>query len=216
MAHENISRGTIIILNGPSCVGKTSTQKALQVIMDEPYIKLGVDGLFDAVLPDSINLEVVPEGSFRPEDIRYVAESVDADGVKLISLHVGPIGRAVISGMHHAIKAYADQGNNVVVDYILYDQEWLKELVSILKDYRVYWIGLTISLDELERREQERGTSPVGHARSHYHTVHGPKRYDLEVDAEAYDAKVRASMIKQFIMHRQPRAFAELAKIYEV
>ena len=171
----------VIILNGPSGAGKTTLQKEIQKNFKEPYLKLGIDNFIDSILPDDINLGEKPKGDFDLKDIRYVTFE-EKDGHKSIPLFIGPIGQKVIDGMIGAIKAYADAGNNVVVDFIQYDQTWTPKLKEALKNHTVYWIGVRIPLEELERCEKARGTSPVGHARSHYDTVHLGMTYDLEVN----------------------------------
>lgn len=35
-----------------------------------------------------------------------------------------------MSGMHHAITAYARADNNCIVDYIAYKPEWITDLVQ--------------------------------------------------------------------------------------
>ena len=58
---------------------------------------------------------------------------------------------------------------------------------------------ITIPLEKLEERERARGTSPVGHARSHYDTVHTHGGYDLEIDTSKMSAPEAAQLIKQFV-----------------
>ena len=130
---------------------KAPFRKKFKNILDEPYVALGIDGLFDAVLPDRYALGVEPTGNFSQEDIRWV-ETVDievdsaidgqADRKPAVKLFIGPVGRKVISGMHATIAAYAQQGNNVVVDYILYENNWFPELVEMLAEIKVYYIGV--------------------------------------------------------------------------
>lgn len=49
---ENITMtiGTIIFLNGTSCSGKTSIAKAVQTLLPEPYLHVGLD-YFEAMQP---------------------------------------------------------------------------------------------------------------------------------------------------------------------
>lgn len=206
---QAVEAGTVIILNGPSASGKSSLQKSIQESFDEAYLKLGIDELFDQVLPDFIN-DIHPNGDFTEKDIRSISEIV-VEGKPAVKLHIGPIGQRVISGMHYAIAAYAKRGNNVVVDYILYEEEWLKELHSSLSDLRVYFVGVKIPLETLEEREASRSTSPVGHARSHYFHVHGPDIYDLEVNTGELSSLEAANRIKTFIEDNpEPKAWDRL------
>ncbi len=205
---RQLKQGTIIILNGPSAAGKTTLQKELQKTMNELYLTVGVDGFFDAVLPHDF-----PDGQsyVGGEFVRGVATTVDSEGHSIITLNIGKAGRRVVTGMHHAFAAYAAAGNNLVIDYILYERDWLSELVQALKDYKVYFVGVTIPLEVLEERERARGTSPVGHARSHYATVHAHGIYDLQVDTSKMSAQEAAKVIKQFVMNNpQPQAFRKL------
>ena len=51
---------------------------------------------------------------------------------------------------------------NRIVDYIAYNKDRIDDLERKLKPYDAYYIAVDISLDELERREAARKTSPVG------------------------------------------------------
>lgn len=194
------SAGTVIILNGPSSAGKSSIQRDFQkLMMDEKlqklWIKLGIDNLFDQPMPD-----ITPENmgfwqSANP--IRWVETSHDADKNTLITLYTGEQGDRVAYGMNSAIAAYAHAGCNVIVDYIAYKKEWLDDLRTKLKDVDTKWVKVSISLETLEAREAARGTSPKGHARSHYHSVYWNIPYDLEVNSETMSAADIAEQIKK-------------------
>jgi chloramphenicol 3-O phosphotransferase len=187
--------GKVIILNGPSCAGKSSIQQAFQTLMmPNLWIKLGIDNLFDKPMPD-----ITPENmSFwqSKNPIRWIETTQDAQNNPIITLYTGEQGERVIYGMHSAIAAYVQNGNNVIVDYIGYKQEWLKDLYHKLKDCDSYWVKVTIPLAVLEAREMARGTSPRGHARSHYDHVYGDIVYDFEVDTSTESDEQIARRIK--------------------
>lgn len=174
----NNKLGTVIILNGPSSVGKSSIIKAFQAKRPEPWLSIGIDNFFVGVLPPKFYLESKPEHY----TVMHGISSEDKDG-KLFTLEIGPEGQKVIRGMHKAIAAYAQCGNNVIVDYIKYEQDWITDLKEALHGINVIWIGVTASLESIQEREKKRGTSPEGHARSHYHTVHQGINYDLTIDS---------------------------------
>jgi len=187
--------GTVIVLNGPSGSGKSSIQKAFQnLMMPNLWVKVGIDNLFDSPMPD-INLENL---SFwqSPNPIRWVEESHDADSNKVITLLVGEQGKKVAYAMNSAIAAYAQNGCNVIVDYIAYDQDWLRDLEQKLAGFKTYYVAVEIPLEILEQREEARGTSPKGHARSHYATVYGDKKYDLVVSTANQTAQEIAQKLK--------------------
>lgn len=236
-------KGFIIILNGPSCSGKSTLQLAIQDIFDQAIIRAGIDKFFYGTQPfssswfEDMDLDKVdffalfPEGlsiadqkrimSVRQqrfghtnELIRTSIKTTDDQGHSLFILKFGPVAHNIIFGMHRAIKAYADAGCNVVVDYILYEDIWLDDLVKVLKDYKVYFIKMHISLEELEKREEERRSTPKGHARSHYKNVYGPDVYDLIVDSENCCVEEMALQVKNFVSNNpNPKAFK---KIYEL
>ena len=190
--------GMVIILNGPSAAGKSSIQKELQrLMMPTLWIKLGIDNLFDAPMPD-ITLENMSYWQ-NENSIRWVTMSKDNDDNQIMTLFVGDQGDKVAYGMNSAIAAYAQSGCNIVVDYIAYKKEWIDDLRRKLKDVKTYWVKVTISLSALEEREAARATSPKGHARSHYDTVYWNIKYDLEVDSEKNSALVIAQQIRDFL-----------------
>ena len=187
---------TIIILNGPSAAGKSSIQKELQKIMPQPYLALGIDNLFSALCPDEYTIGEKPQG-FDQKLIRWV-EVISQNGKPRIPLFIGPEGKKIIQGMIGAIKAYADAGNNLVIDYIQYDPAWTKQLKKTLKKHKVIWVKVDIPLETLEEREKARGTSPVGHARSHYHSVYQDINYSLSVNTKTMRPKDCARLIKTY------------------
>lgn len=58
---------------------------------------------------------------------------------------------------------------------------------------------MILLLEIMEQREAARGTSPKGHARSHYFTVYGIKKYDLTVNSATHSAKEIAQQIKELV-----------------
>lgn len=190
--------GIVIILNGPSGAGKTTTQKEFQkLMMPNLWIKLGIDSLFDLPLPD-----ITPDNiNFwnTVNDIRWVEQMHDSHGNNVIKLKVGPEGQRVAYAMNSAIAAYAQQGCNVIVDYIAYDQDWFKDLQMKLSKIKTFYVAVRIPLQTLEEREASRGTSPQGHARSHYDTVYGNCNYDLVVHSDKNSPESIAQQLKKML-----------------
>jgi chloramphenicol 3-O phosphotransferase len=187
--------GYVIILNGPSVAGKSSIQRALQDQFAEPHLAMGLDSLLCALMPQRYFTSTPPDR----KAVMWADPEVDSDGNPLFKLHFGPVGRRALSGMHQAIAAYAQAGNFAIVDYILYEPEFLDELCDVLRDVKAYFIGVRIDLALLEERERQRGTSPRGHARSHYETVHAHSGYDFEVDTSRASAVECAQAIAAFV-----------------
>jgi chloramphenicol 3-O-phosphotransferase len=166
-------------------------------MMPRLWIKLGIDNIFDNPMPD-----ITPENMHHwqsPNAIRWVEQSQDNEGNKIIMLLVGPEGEKVAYAMNSAIAAYAHHGCNVIVDYIAYKPAWLDDLREKLNNVKTYYVAVDIPLEILEQREEARGTSPKGHARSHYHTVYGHKSYDMRVNSHTNTAHEIAEQIKELI-----------------
>jgi chloramphenicol 3-O phosphotransferase len=181
--HQKQASGKVIILNGPSGAGKTSIQREFQnLALPNLWVKVGIDSLFDMPMPDITpeNMEVWQS----PNPIRWIENSNDANGNPVITLKIGEQGEKVAYAMNSAIASYAKNGCNVIVDYIAYDQAWVEHLEKELKGISTYFVAVRIPLETLEEREAARGTSPIGHARSHYQNVYGNKKYDIEVNSE--------------------------------
>ncbi|MCH9621282.1 MAG: putative O-phosphotransferase [Chlamydiia bacterium] len=201
-----IKEGIIIILNGPSSVGKSSLQKALQGKSKEFFVRIGIDTFFDALLPEPDLTEFERDKKLDQETgigeyIRGIRFE-DVRGKVSVPLIIGPAGDRVMRGMHRAIGEYAKVGCNVIVDYILYKPEYMDDLKSSLAGRRAFFIGVHAPLEVIEQREQRRGTSPVGHARSHYETCHKNVAYDLELNAETSTPDQLADQVLDFMKQK--------------
>lgn len=200
--------GLIIILNGPSSVGKTSIQKALQKNSQMHFLRVGIDTFFDNLIeePDLSHFQITKKlEQFTPsgELIRSVEFLEDENHFPIVPLTIGPAGDRIIYGMHRALAAYAEVGNHLIVDYILYKPEWADNLKEVLKNSPTLFIKVHAPLDVIETREKERNTSPQGHARSHYDTVHLGLEYDLEIDTSLMSPDESAHLIQKMIEEKQ-------------
>ena len=194
--HQPKASGVVIILNGPSASGKSSIQKEFQTLMmPNLWIKLGIDNLFDIPMPD-ITIENL-EYWQKPNLIRWITNSKDQENNPIMTLFTGEQGDNVAYGMNSAIAAYAQNGCNMIVDYIGYKKEWIDDLQNKLKNIKTYWVKVAIPLETLEEREKARSTSPKGHARSHYDFVYWNLPYNLEVNSGRQSASEIAQMIKE-------------------
>lgn len=191
--------GKVIILNGPSVAGKSSIQKALQQEMKTPYMAMGIDSILVAMMPQRYFLGLEEDR----KEVLWGEPSEDENGRPLFHLYFGPQGRNVIFGMNEAIAAFARNGNNVIVDYIQYEPEWIPHLMNALEGIETYCVGVEIPLDVLEERESSRATSPKGHARSHYETVHAGANYDLTVNSGEQSPEACAAQIMEHIKQAQ-------------
>ncbi len=83
---------------------------------------------------------------------------------------------------------------------------WLDNLLSLITDLDVFFVGVHCSLPELERREMQRGDRRAGEARQDFESVHGITSYDLEINSEnALDDNV-AILMRAWKERKRPSA----------
>jgi len=89
---------------------------------------------------------------------------------------------AFFRGFHLSLGAYAQSGNDLIVEHIIEKREWKELLVDVFKDIDIFFVGIHCPVEELERREKLRGDRPLGGARKDFETIHAFNCYDLEID----------------------------------
>jgi chloramphenicol 3-O phosphotransferase len=117
--------------------------------------------------------------------------------------------------MHHAIAALARAGNNLLVDHVFLEHDWVFECAALWADIRAYLIGVRCPLAIAEQREQQRRDRAPGQARAQFDRVHAHAVYDLEVDTAAADAASCAAAIKRYLDSRAaPSALQQIRSTY--
>ena len=187
-----MTEGTVLVLNGTSSSGKTSIVRALQEVLEEPYLDAGIDRF----------LWMLPK--------RYLNAPL-WDTVLGHADRAGPIGHQLISGMHHAIAAMARRGNCVIVDHVLVEPQWTRECAALFQDLPAFLIGVRCPLKVLEERERARSDRTLGQAKSQFRLVHAHRIYDLEVDTSLLNPDECAGRIKERLQDgAPPTAFKHL------
>ncbi|MCZ6889853.1 MAG: AAA family ATPase, partial [Gammaproteobacteria bacterium] len=171
--------GKIILLNGSSSSGKTTIANMLQQLLDEPYQHIALDQFRDG-MPGRFRGLNSPEGSAGAEGLNVVPISME--GGRVTSIQFGTWGRQMLRGMRRAIAAFAREGNNVIIDDLMFEQSFLLDYLDALDGLCVTFVGVRCSLDEVNRREAKRIGRFPGTAISHFHTIHRRCIYDIEID----------------------------------
>jgi chloramphenicol 3-O phosphotransferase len=185
-----MSAGKIIIINGTSSSGKTSILRALQDVLDEPYLEAGIDK-FIWMLPE-----------------RYLDRPL-WDDVLGLAAKAGVTGHALVRGMHHAIAAMSETGINVLADHVLVEKTWVDQCVRLFSELPAYLIGVQCPLEVLEEREKSRKNRTLGQARLQYPLIHKYTVYDVEVDTSLLSPEQCAKAILARIQ-TPPEAFKRL------
>ena len=167
----------IVILNGASSVGKTSTAKAIQECASRPYMHMQMDSF----------LEMQPRRLDNHAD-GLLFENVGSEGKPEIAVSSGPLLQKLMAGMRGAVAAMAEHGNNLIVDDVLWDQKDFDEYRAVLVEYEPKFVLLDAPLDVIEGRERSRGDRVHGLARWQFNRVRQIQNDDLVVDTSTSDA----------------------------
>lgn len=160
----------IVLLNGVGGAGKSSIARALQTITAAPFLHVQMDAFID-MLPAA--LQDHADG--------FSFETVLENGRPSVVIRSGPVGARTMRGMRHAIAAMAEQGNNLIVDDVIFGGE-ISEYLQLLSGFDLHLVGVMAPLDVLEAREAARADRLPGLARWQYGRVHEGIDYDLEVE----------------------------------
>jgi chloramphenicol 3-O phosphotransferase len=160
----------IVLLNGVGSAGKSSIARALQTITATPFLHVQMDAFID-MLPEA--LQDHADG--------FSFETVLEDGKPSVVIRSGPVGARAMRGMRHAIAAMAGQGNNLIVDDVIFN-DGIAEYRGLLSAFDLHVVGVIAPLEVLEAREAARADRLPGLARWQYPRVHKGVDYDLDVD----------------------------------
>ena len=148
--------GLVVIVDGPSCVGRSTTVAALQAAWPEvrggPLLAIGLEAMLASFGPS--------QSRWRPLVAPSVSPSVSAsdgdDQHEVGQARWGPLGIELIEAMHRAVGAWAHAGVDVVVDHLLLDKATARDLATVLAGLGTIHVGLVCDPDILEDRERER------------------------------------------------------------
>lgn len=184
----------ILFLNGCSSSGKTSIVRAIQHLSNEPWLVFGIDTFLKAMPP-----KYLPFGEKAQEGIRFVP-GVDKEGLPIMEVKSGSYGEKVSKSIPKVIKQLADDGHNLIIDEVIWEEEDLENYRTILENHQVYFIKIFCDLPIIEEREKIRGDRAWGLARDQYTKIEELKWiYDLQIDTNKFRPLVSAEMILKFV-----------------
>lgn len=156
-----MERGKIIFLNGVSSSGKTTLGWRIQDLAKTHYYLISQDQ-FCEMWPAPFWAQN-PEKEFNH----------------------------TMSMMYKTIEMFASLGENVVIDHVLLNNDRLKsddgegtfqDLKKQLEGYEVLYVHVTCSVEELRKREAERGDREIGNAEGQIPYLEPQEGYDITVD----------------------------------
>ncbi len=169
------NKGNIIILNGVSSSGKTTISKALQKGIDEHYFWVANDSF----------CEMCSETHWRQ------------DWVVAINL--------ALKALAYSVKQMSDLGINIIVDQVFLNNESqnriLHEFVTILYNYPILFVRVDSSLEDLRKREVERGNRRIGQAESQLDIVHNHELYDIVINTSTTGLDENIELLKSAILN---------------
>lgn len=189
--------GRIILVNGTSSSGKTTLIHALQAVLAEPWLEIGID-TFVFALPK----RYLDQPGWS-EVFRYVRPGGRADGP--FTVEPGPIGEQLVAGMHRSVAALALAGSDVIVDHVLLHRAWLDDCIRLWEPFRVLFVGVRCPLAVVEERERSRRDRTLGQAAAQLEVVHRWGGYDVEVDTSVLSPGQAARRVAQAVSAGFPR-----------
>ena len=177
--HSNV----VIIFNGVGSVGKSSVARALQDISSRPLLHVSMDSFLD----------MLPAKLWNNAD-GIMFKSTQVNDERIVNVHVGEVGKALLSGFRQSVAALAQHGNNLIVDDVMLGNE-MAEYKELLRSFQTYFVGFFAPLDVIAARELKRGDREIGIARAQYQIIKPNKGYDLEVDTSKHSPSEIAKLI---------------------
>ena len=172
----------VIVLNGGSSSGKTGIARCLQAILPQPWIRIGIDDLLEAMPPALTGSDA---------GISF-AESGE--------ISVGDEFRKVEAAWWLGAAEMARAGSRVIVDDVfLGGGESQERMRGFLEGLEVVWVGVRCNVEIAAGRELARGNRMIGMAAAQAEMVHAGVEYDVEVDTGATEALACARTIAALV-----------------
>jgi chloramphenicol 3-O phosphotransferase len=160
-----------IVLHGPTSAGKSSLARALQDSATVPAFHVALDAFVTMS---------------RRRDMRSPEEQRQAYHIHCDNLR-STLARLVATEFE------------VIVDFVLRDEDELRETLRVLAVRPVYLVGVTAPVSVLEEREARREDRAVGMAREQSAHPAFLRGYDLVIDTSTHTPETGALAIRSFL-----------------
>jgi chloramphenicol 3-O phosphotransferase len=175
--------GSIIILNGTSSSGKSSISAELLQLFPEAKACW--------MSHDQFTEDYIRSLGKRTTLFKEYDPTKPVPGGKRFLPHLKTL-------FYHTVQALSELGQAVIVDVVLSDKKQVLELAAVLEGHRVLLVGVHCPVEELRRRENERGDRRKGMAEYQLGFIHKDLIYDMELQSFPAGPKECAEEIKAF------------------
>ncbi|MFO7778323.1 MAG: hypothetical protein R6V28_08230 [Nitriliruptoraceae bacterium] len=166
--------GLVLVLDGPTMVGRTTTLHALQRAW--PQVRSG------PLLEAGLDIAVQAFGPTASRWAELVLPSIPPPDTEQPRVTWGPLGRELVAGMHRVAAAWAHSGMDVAMDHSLFNHATVVDLYAALDGLEVVHVGLICDPDVLDDREREAGSPTRGLAVAQLRAHRAEVRPDLVLD----------------------------------
>lgn len=209
--------GHLILVNGSSSAGKSSTCEAFQNLSPNLYVHLGIAEFWRSIPSKQLQItQATPEF--------YQTNTYYQEGKPYFRITPGPVLDKVMCASYQAIATYLEAGFDVISDQLFWKPEWFQRALVAFHPYSVYFVGLFVSDEEGARREQQRSQKdPANIAYEHRSpgwnrcsalVTHAHMIYDIEIDNTHLTIEETAQKLLQAVRaSKNPSAFKKLHQL---
>ena len=198
------SPGMAIFLNGTSSSGKTTLAHALQGQLEQPFLHIALDQFRDG-MPARFRGLNSPAGSTGKRGLNVVPV-IDAE-VPYTRIEFGEMGLTMLRGMRRAMAAMLSAGNNIIIDDIVMEKDFLMDYLTVFNGLKLYFVGVKCPYSVIEERESNRPGRFPGTAFGQMQICHSHNIYDVQVNTAEHLPEACALMIIERIRKGPPEAF---------
>lgn len=192
----------IILLNGTSSSGKTSIAKELQKEYYGVLLLYGVDMLVQNAFPEKCDYP-----PFDEKGMKLIMNNVDNQPHAniIISPYMYPVYKSAVE----FYKTLSEQGYNLIIDEVLFDENRIKPYFDILANETVYFVSVKPEKKIAIEWEKKRGDRLIGLAAGLYDIVYDSRFvYDIVIDTCKIIPNEAAKIILKYIdRNKNPEGF---------
>jgi chloramphenicol 3-O-phosphotransferase len=215
--------GQIVVINGTSGSGKSSTAETFVQRQDGFWLLYGIDHFLAGTMPSKYG----HHGSMSEQGIQAVPRDPgDPDGP--LKWRFGPKGHAAFATFHDWAAASSRNGVNIVIDHLLMtDPPTLQDIAHRLNSLPALLVTLKPPYEVLEARVAQREMTKklptdagkiidrLNRLRAwFYEEVYSNETADLTIDTSVHGLDEVADMIATRLNEGPGNAFAEIRKAY--